>query len=68
MKALEFKSVIKGNQILIPAILHSDLDLFEDKEVRVIVLLDDSDSIFQQSAQSQFFSGYAATDAIYDTC
>ena len=70
MKALEFKSKIKDNQILIPANMQSELNSNQDKDVRVIVLLDDSDLyddlIFQHSAQSQFLKGYADSDSIYD--
>lgn len=70
MRALEFKSKIKNNQILIPAKIQSELKTKQDKDVRVIVLVDDSDiyddSIFQQTTQSQFLKGYADTDSIYD--
>lgn len=70
MKALEFKSKIKNNQILIPVKVRSKLSIKEDKDVRVIVLIDDSDIyddlIFQQATQRQFLEGYADTDSIYD--
>lgn len=70
MRALEFKSKIKNNQILIPAKIQSELKTKQDKDVRVIVLVDDSDiyddSIFQQTTQSQFLKGYADADSIYD--
>jgi hypothetical protein len=70
MRALEFKSKIKNNQILIPAGLQPDLTTNQDKDVRVIVLIDDSelydDLIFQQSTKSQFLKGYANSDSIYD--
>ena len=70
MRALEFKSKIKDNQILIPTNIQSELNSNQDKDVRVIVLMDDSDLyddlIFQQSAQSQFLKGYADSDSIYD--
>ncbi len=69
MKALEFKSKIKNNKILIPVEIQSELKN-NDKDVRVIVLVDDSDIyddlIFQQTAQSQFLKGYADSDSIYD--
>jgi hypothetical protein len=69
MKALEFKSKIKNNKILIPVKIQSELKN-NDKDVRVIVLVDDSDIyddlIFQQTAQSQFLKGYADSDSIYD--
>lgn len=69
MKALEFKSKIKNNQILIPVKIQSELKN-NDKDVRVIVLVDDSDIyddlIFQHTSQSQFLKGYADSDSIYD--
>ena len=70
MRALEFKSKIKDNQILIPSKILSELNLNQDKDVRVIVLMDDSDIyeglIFQQSTKNQFLKGYADSDSIYD--
>ncbi len=70
MRALEFKSKIKNNQISIPARIQSELKSKQDKNVRVIVLIDDSemddDLIFQQTTQSQFLSGYSDSDSIYD--
>ena len=70
MRALEFKSKIKDNQILIPTKIRSQLNSNQDKDVRVIVLVDDSDLyddlIFQQSTQNQFLKGYADSDSIYD--
>jgi hypothetical protein len=70
MRALEFKSKIKNNQILIPSRIQSELKTKQDKNVRVIVLIDDSDTyddlIFQQATQSQFLMGYSASDSIYD--
>lgn len=70
MRALEFKSKIKDNQIFIPAKIQSQLISNQDKDVRVIVLMDDSDLydelIFQQSTKNQFLKGYADSDSIYD--
>lgn len=70
MRALEFKSKIKNNRILIPTKIQTELKVRQDKDVRVIVLVDDSDLyddlIFQQTTQSQFLKGYADTDSIYD--
>ncbi len=70
MKALEFKSKIKGNKIQIPSQIQSELNSNQDKDVRVIVLFDDSDlydeTIFKQSAQHHFLEGYADSDSIYD--
>jgi hypothetical protein len=70
MRALEFKSKIKNNQILIPTKIQSELKTKRDKNVRVIVLIEDSDiyddMIFQQTTQSQFLKGYSDSDSIYD--
>lgn len=70
MRALEFKSKIKNNRILIPAKIQSELNANQDKDVRVIVLVDDAevydDLIFRKTAQGQFLKGYADSDSIYD--
>jgi hypothetical protein len=70
MRALEFKSKIKNNQIMIPTGIQSELKSNQDRDIRVIVLIDDSelydDLIFQQSTKSQFLKGYADSDSIYD--
>ena len=70
MKALEFKSKIKNNQIQIPTRILSELRMNQDKDIRVIVLIDDSeiydDFIFQQTTKNQFLKGYADSDSIYD--
>ena len=55
---------------MIPIGVQSELKITQDKDVRVIVLIDDSntydDLIFQQTSQSQFLKGYADSDSIYD--
>lgn len=70
MRAIEFKSKIRNNQISIPVKLQSELKSKQDRDVRVIVLIDDSetvdDLVFQQAAQDQFVKGYADSDSIYD--
>ena len=70
MKALEFKSKIKNNRILIPAKIQSELKTQKERNVRVIVLVDDSDVYddlsFQQTTRDQFLKGYADSDSIYD--
>lgn len=40
MKALEFKTKIKNNQIQIPLSFQSELKTNQDRDVRVIVLID----------------------------
>jgi hypothetical protein len=70
MRALEFKTKIKNNQIQIPAGIQSELKTNKDKNIRVIVLLDDSDCyddfVFQEATSEQFLKGYADSDSIYD--
>ncbi len=70
MRALEFKSKIKNNKIQIPLKIQSELNKSQDKDVRVIVLIDDletdDDTIFKHSAESQFLNGYADSDSVYD--
>lgn len=70
MKALEFKSKIKNNQIHVPTGVQSELNANQDKDVRVIVLIDDvdisEDQMFKQTAKSQFLNGYSDSDSIYD--
>ncbi|MEI6048964.1 MAG: hypothetical protein WCS03_08710 [Bacteroidota bacterium] len=70
MRAIEFKSKIKNNQIHIPAKIQSELKTNKDKDIRVIVFIDDSEIydnvVFQDSAAMNFLKGYADSDAIYD--
>lgn len=68
MKAVEFSTRIKNHQILIPSEMQAWLKT--DKDVRVIVLIDEpcdyKDITFQQTAQEQFLKGYSASDEVYD--
>ncbi len=68
MKAVEFKTRIKNQQILIPSEIQSQLKT--NKDVRVIVLIDEPDAYddltFQQTAQEQFLKGYSDSDSVYD--
>ena len=70
MKAIEFKSKIKGDQIYIPKKIQAELTSIQDKDVRVIVLIDDSelyDSIlFKDATRDQFLKGYSESDSVYD--
>ncbi len=70
MRAFEFKTKIKNHQIQIPAKVQSELKSNQDKDIRVIVLIDDSEiddtDIFHDSASSYFLKGYTASDSIYD--
>jgi len=70
MKALEFKARIKNNSIQIPLRIQSELKPNQDRDVRVIVLIDDSekndDLIVKEAAAAHFLQGYAESDSIYD--
>jgi hypothetical protein len=70
MRALVFKSKIKNNQILIPARIQSELKDIQDKNVKVIMLVEGKDQSedlgFKETTQRQFLEGYSDSDAIYD--
>ncbi len=69
MKAIEFKAKMKNHLIRVPKNISANLS--EDKEVRVIVLLDEfeenEDSNFKKLTKEQFLAGYSDSDAIYDS-
>jgi hypothetical protein len=67
MRALEFKTKIENNQIQIPKGIQSVLQTNKDKNVRVIVLIDDDDeTIFREATTNQFLNGYSDSDSVYD--
>jgi len=71
MKAIEFKSKIRENRILIPRRIQPELvTLGHDKSVRVVVLMEDSDiydeNAYRRMAKDQFLKGYDDMDSIYD--
>jgi len=71
MKAIEFKSKIRENQILIPRRIQPELVFSgHDKSVRVVVFVKDSDiydeKAYRQMTKTQFLKGYADSDSIYD--
>jgi len=70
MRAIEFKSKLSKNRILIPKKIQSELLDTDEKNVQVILLFDDSevnvDLDFKKIAAEQFVSGYADSDSIYD--
>lgn len=71
MLALEFRSKIKNNRIVIPARIQAKIKSEPDKDVRVIVFIEDPDEIsddeeFRQAAVSDFLKGYSESDSIYD--
>jgi hypothetical protein len=70
MKALEFKTRIKNNQIQIPLYIQSELKPDNDRDIRVIVLFDDSenndDLLVKEASAAHFLKGFAESDSIYD--
>ena len=71
MRAVEFKSKIKDNRIIIPRRVMQELVAEQDKSVRIVLFLKDSDvydeKAYRQMTKTQFLNGYADSDAIYDT-
>jgi len=69
MKAVEFKAKIKNRLIKVPKNISTDIS--GDKEVRVIVLIDEfersEDNSFKKLSKDQFLAGYSDSDAIYDS-
>lgn len=70
MRAIEFKSKLSKNRIQIPKKIQAELRNAEEKNVRVMILFDDSDINgdldLKQITSEQFLNGYADSDSIYD--
>jgi len=68
MRAVEFKTKLKNNRIQIPKKLHKQVNTSKNKDVRVIVLMDEQNQKddFQFLSREQFLKGYAKTDSVYD--
>ena len=70
MRAIEFKSKIRDNRILIPRKLRQELISEQDKNVRIVVFVKDSDvydeKAYRQMTKAQFLKGYADSDSVYD--
>ena len=70
MRAIEFKSKILKNKILIPRRMQAELITESNKSIRVVVFVEDSEVYDEKSyrhlAKSQFLNGYADSDSIYD--
>lgn len=67
MKAIEFTSQVRNNNIQVPQHLSSKLS--ESKKLRIIVLYEEDDpeeADFQNLSQEQFIRGYSESDSIYD--
>jgi hypothetical protein len=70
MRAIEFKSKITDNRILIPHRVRKELIPAQDENVHVVVFVKDSDvheeKAYRQMTKTQFLQGYAESDAVYD--
>ena len=70
MRAVEFKSKIRDNRIAIPRRIMQELAAEQDKSVRIVLFLKDSDvydeKAYRQMTKTAFLNGYADSDAIYD--
>ena len=70
MRAIEFKSKIIENKILIPRKIQSEFMPVCDKRVRIVVFVEDSDvyeeKAYRNMTKSQFLKGYADSDSVYD--
>lgn len=70
MRAIEFKSKLSKNRILIPKKILSELQDSAERNVQVILLFDDLendlDLDFKKITTEQFVNGYADSDSIYD--
>jgi len=70
MRAIEFKSKIKDNRILLPRRVRQELITEQDKNVRIVIFVKDNDmydeKAYRQITKSQFLKGYADSDAVYD--
>jgi hypothetical protein len=70
MKAIEFKSKIRENRIIIPRRLLPELISGYDKSVRVVVFWEDTevyeDEAYRMTTKKQFLDGYADSDSVYD--
>ena len=70
MRAIEFKTRIKENSILIPRRIQPHLYGSAQGRVRVVVFMEDSEiydeKAYRQLTRNQFLKGYAETDSVYD--
>ena len=66
MKAYEYYAdVLSDGHLSIPENLKDKLK--PDSKVRIMLLLDDGNSVWNKFTVSQFMNGYSEKDAIYDS-
>jgi len=70
MRTIEFKSKLSKNSIHIPKEIQPELREADEKNIRVMIFLDDSndyaDLTLKQVTTEQFLKGYSDSDSIYD--
>lgn len=70
MKAVEFRTKLKNNRIQIPKKLYKQVTTSKNKDVRVIVLMEELNQKekydFRELTKAQFLKGNAKTDSVYD--
>jgi hypothetical protein len=70
MKAIEFKSKISKKGLLLSDKVKENLASFEDKEVKVILLIEedeDRENELKTYAVKKFLEGYDDRDMVYDS-
>ncbi|MDR3568760.1 MAG: hypothetical protein P4L43_12100 [Syntrophobacteraceae bacterium] len=66
MKAYEyFAEILPDGRLSLPDDLRQTLK--PDAKVRVMLLLEDDDSMWEKFTTSEFMEGYAEKDSMYDT-
>ena len=69
MRAVEFRTKIRDDKILLPRKIRKELINGNDKNVKVVIFFKDSevydDYTYRQITKNQFLKGYANTDSIY---
>ena len=70
MRTIEFKTRLRKNNIHIPKEIQPELRSSDEKNIRVMIFLEDSDDVsdltLKQVTTEQFLKGYADSDSIYD--
>lgn len=71
MRAVEFKTRIEKDRIAIPEEVKLKMGSDFNKEVRIILLIEDIEQYteeidFKQNIASEFLKGYSDSDSVYD--
>ena len=66
MKAYEYYAeILPDGHLSLPDDLRAKLK--SDSKVRVMLLLEDEDAVWEKLANSEFMAGYAEKDSLYDS-